>query len=291
MNYKFLKAGLGSLIVCGLLAVLSPAALAQSVSPTEAPPGGGTEYIQPNDNIPITTGTGGTPLMRPTAPSAADLTTAVEYEHWSGEGVRGAPGSRRILLFNYVRGLSGDKEISATVPIMKVITGVGSAAGVGDLELNLRKYIYDKQDEKSVTWIPNLKLFLPTSTNSNAGLAQNDFCFGPSLTVSKPFGGSTLAYAGLGYTFMNGSIGGFGGSRPKDIFMQWLGGTTQFNPKWGLQYEVVHFNSTTDEDFTKLLIGPRINLSPTRGIQVTVKKELQADGKSTSISLGYSSRF
>jgi hypothetical protein len=66
---------------------------------------------------------------------------------------------------------------------------------------------------------------------------------------------------------------------------------TQINPRWGVQYELSHFNSVTNEKYTRLLVGPRYQLTPTRSLQLNFRQELQAAGNPRSLSLGFSIQF
>lgn len=233
------------------------------------------------------------PLGAPSVPSGyptqSEFSTQLETESWSGAGIRVVRGSRQALLFNYTRGLKSQTEVAVNGSFQRLHLDVlGNSSDFGDTAVAFRKYFYNPERAYAPTIVLSAKAFLPTgSLDKGSGIGK--LSFGPSILASRYFGanGRTLAYAGAGYIF----VGNSRTVKLHDTYYAWVGGTTALSPRTMLQLELSHFISPFREDYTRFFIGPRFNLTPTRAVELGLKRELQADGKPTSLSLGYSLRF
>ena len=264
------------------------------------PANGGVEIKTESVEVTNTTGTNDTGsgdnnkkpavtklVLKPVSVSAADWSSSTELETWSASGLRTRSGSRFTTLFGYTRGLTTSSEFALNIPWQTInITGLQSQNGVGDTELTYRKYISNSENLSAPTYVLSGKAYLPTG-DYQKGLGVGRFSYGASGTASKPFFTNTLGYLGCGYTLM----GKPANTDLKNVLYYWLGANTQLSPRWTMQYELVKFNSPQNEANTRLLLGGRYLLTPTAGLQFNVKRELQADGRSTTVSIGYSSRF
>ncbi|MDH7569277.1 MAG: transporter [Armatimonadota bacterium] len=249
--------------------------------------GGGVDTIVSNGGQTVRV-IDGRPTIRP-LPAQSDFSTALEYETWSGEGRRSVDGHRTTLLLGYTRGLSPTNEFALTVPLQQVkVSGYVDETGIGDVELAMRHFFYNPQAENGPTVVLSGKVFLPTG-DADKAIGLGEFSYGASLNGTLPVGaaGLTSAYAGVGYTV----VGEPSGVDLKNVLYYWAGGITQMAPRWNLQYEALRFNSPANEKYTRALLGVRYGLTPSAGLQFNVKREFQADGNPTTISIGYSSRL
>jgi hypothetical protein len=252
---------------------------------------GGTTVNSQTNGGDSTRSNGSSTIVRPALPAAPLFSTSLEYESWDS-GTEGGftrlSGNRLTGLFNYAHGGLDKTEVSISVPFQRVeIDGLGNGRGVGDIGLAFRKYFYSDVNPNSLTIVASLRAFLPTGDETR-GLGVGRTIFGPSLSFSKPFGNSTLLYSGVGYNFASGRSLGIS---LEDAGYAWIGGVTRFGNRLGLQYDATYFKTPFDEDYTRVLVGPQLYLTPTQAVQLNFRKELKAAGKPFGVSLGYSSNF
>lgn len=248
--------------------------------------GGGVDAVAANGGQEIRV-IDGRPRVQPEG-ARSDWSSNAQIETWGSGGRRGVSGTRASTLIGYTRGLSPTSEVAITVPMHAVSLGggYGDNSGIGDTEVAYRYVFCDPEAPDGPTVTLSGRLYLPTgSYRQGTGLGK--LGFGPSLAVAKPVGRATLAYGGLGYT----AVGQPSGASPRNVVCVWLGGFTALAPRWSVQYEAVRFNSPSEEQYLRALVGVRYALTPTRGLQINLKQELQADGKPTAVTLGYSARM
>jgi hypothetical protein len=97
-----------------------------------------------------------------------------------------------------------------------------------------------------------------------------------------------MAYAGGGFNFAFGSSLGF---RLKNSPYGFVGAQARFSDRVGLKAEANFFKTPFDESYARILIGPQFYFSENQFVQLNFRKELQAVGKPTAFSIGYSSQF
>ena len=229
--------------------------------------------------------TGAAPNFRPLGNAVGEVNFSLQGETWSGQGNRVESGTRVSELNNYTRGLPQDFEVAVTVPF-EWLNYFGGSTGFGDTEIAVRKYLYDPNSTSGTTVVASGKIYLPTG-DINRGTGIGRFSGGASVMAARPFGSRTQGYAGVGYNI----VGQPSGFSVNNVLYYWAGGVTGLSPRWATQYEINHFNSAVaNEGYTRLTVGLRRQLTPTRGVQVSIKQELQADGHSTTLGLGYSAR-
>jgi hypothetical protein len=263
-----------------------PASVAvPSVGLTGGSGGGG------GDSIDVARSGGVVSIARPVLPSSAFVSTSLEYETWNSEtkgGFTRIGGNRLTGLFNYTTGGPDKTEVGISVPLQRVeVDGLGTGRGVGDIGLAFRKYFYDDANPNSLTVIVSLRGQLPTG-NEDRGLGLGRLSVGPSLTLAKPFGKSTLLYTGGGFNYVSGQSLGLDLDSSNFAF---IGGVTRIGQRLGIQYDAAYFTTPFDEKYTRVLFGPQFYLTPTQAVQVNFRKELKAAGKPFGVSLGYSSNF
>lgn len=233
--------------------------------------------------------TGSAPIMRPHgAPNDSEFSAAVEFETWKTDVPASiVRGNRQTILAGYSKARAND-EIVAILPYQFLhVNGFLNTNHLDDSEITYRRYSFDATDPSSTTVVYGAKLILPTGdVNKRIGLGR--WGLAPTVTVSKPCGKS-LYYIGGNYTFLEKKSG----DPYASPYFIWIGGVTQLQPKTSLQYEATKFRSASGGgvDYFRILVGPRFQITPTAGIQVNLKQELQAGSKSTVISIGYSRRM
>ena len=227
--------------------------------------------------------------MRPVGgPTAAEFSTNLEFESWktdSGSGVM--KGNRQTVLAGYNKS-TGNNELAIVLPYEFLdISGIQKADRFSDAEVSLRHYTYSASDPTSTTVVYGLKFILPTGSMGD-GIGLGRWGVGPTATVSKPCGHS-LVYLGGNYLLLNKTAF----DQLVNPYFVWIGDVTQLNPTTNLQVELTKFRSpgAQGRDNMRILVGPRFSISPTAAVQVNVKQELQAGGKDTTISIGYSNRI
>ncbi len=230
--------------------------------------------------------------LRPVLPSAADISTAVEYETWGADGKRTQGGYRVSTILGYTRGLTEEAEIGLRIPVQRVRVGdTLNVAHLGDIEFDISRYFMAPNDAKrpGPTVVFTGKAYLPTG-RLDMGIGSGEFSYGASMTCAQSCvtgAVSSLLYAGAGYTFS----GQPDFVRLNDIFYCWAGAASQITDYWMIQYEGIHFNSLIGEHYTRGQVGLRYKLTPTAGLQFNLKREFQADGNAFTFSFGYSSRM
>ncbi len=250
--------------------------------------GGGVTTLLPGGGQHIQFGNGA-PVARPVGgPSDSEFSATVEFETWKNDIASGVfRGNRQTILAGYTKS-QGNNEVGVILPFEFLdISGVKRASKFDDTEVTFRRYSYDETDPTSSTTVYGVKVMLPTGSLRD-GIGLGKWGIGPTVTVSKPMGKS-LYYVGGNYTILQKKASDF----LKDTYFVWLGGITQLQPKTSVQYELTKFRSANGDgrDNFRVLVGPRFAVSPTAGVQVNIKQELQAGSKDTTVSVGYSNRI
>ncbi|HEY3330950.1 MAG TPA: hypothetical protein VGK19_13065 [Capsulimonadaceae bacterium] len=293
---KYSKAAslrLGFLVVlAALVAMFGKAAMAQSTGPvitdriptigmgvTTQLPGGGQSLTYSSPVL----------SARPMgAPNDGEFSAVMEFEGWHNDAGHGInKGDRQTILTGYTKAM-GNNEIAAILPYEFLhVPGITTGSSFDDSEITFRHYSFDETDPSSLTTVYGAKLIVPTgSPNKFIGVGR--WGLAPTVTVSKPRGNS-LFYVGGNYTFIARKSGDILGNP----YFLWLGGVTRVQPKTTVQYELTKFRAANGDGltYTRIMVGPRFAVTPTAGIQVNLKHELEAGSHSTVLSIGYSNRM
>lgn len=241
-------------------------------------------------NVVVSGAKGGAPKFN--TPSASQVSASMEFEKWGSHNANlggRIAGNRNTYIMSYSRTITPDVQAEIIAPYQRLkLQDTKAAEGFSDTELALRKYFVNTTDPAAPTIVASARVFLPTG-NAEKGIGTHALGYGPSVLISKPYN-NTLGYAGIGYTYIQkySHLPFPTGLHYISPWYYWAGGATQIKPQWMTQYEVMAFNSPIDQFYIRALIGLRYSITPSMGIQVNYKKELRADGKAETLSIGWS---